>query len=746
MRSRRFVVFAFVLMLLASIGDASPRFVAAQDATPAVSVTPDETELPTETATVTETVTAEPTVTETLAPETPTVTPVLETPSSTATVIPAEVGPAAEPDATLNARNCGQTITGGDFPVYRLCSTTGAGVRFAVMQNGQQVAEIATTSGGTAAISLPNRAPFTLTYLGGNGSDWVPGPGEEARLRYDSAQTFSFQRDPAVAQTWTLMVTVRQAVTWNTGQAIGGACVRILGDDSLEYAAEQCDTDNDGVITFGQLPPRYDADGGSFYDAWMTQAPAGYPLLSYAGGDTRDAANPDNWVANFTYRTNVLRVLTVDDAGNPVPGFCFKIPANQISTDCDRLGPQDPGDGVVVSDGHREGTTLSVKMVAMAPGYSADVTLQSVTIGSGYATELTFVVRPIAAGTGADLRVALNLPNGTSPQWVGGELYGYCFRITPAAGSPSGSVCANQFGEVLIRDLPVGTYSIAQSSNTSTCASIAGSTTFTVTASDLGREKQLTLTVPSCVSTQTCQVVRDAPGRAVDLYYGDLRDRNGNIVSSPFQLSESIPGTVMPLLVGASDRVTAGALSPWVDPTAGATWSTREDWDGNARRLLLNAYAQSGLPYTVSNETQIASLTLISGRSLDIAQVFPGNAAQFPECELWSTAVINVHYQSNVRIYELNATEDTAIPTATSTATATVTATATMTATAPLTPIALTPTVTVANPVPSSTPAAVTALPNTGAGDSSGSSRALFLATAFALLLLFAVGLLRSKR
>lgn len=37
------------------------------------------------------------------------------------------------------------------------------------------------------------------------------------------------------------------------------------------------------------------------------------------------------------------------------------------------------------------------------------------------------------------------------------RFFRYCFRITPAAGSPSGSVCANQFGEMLIRDPPVGT-------------------------------------------------------------------------------------------------------------------------------------------------------------------------------------------------------------------------------------------------------------------------------------------------
>jgi hypothetical protein len=198
-----------------------------------------------------------------------------------------------------------------------------------IVQSGNVIGTTTTISGGVASIELDERIPFRLIPVSGFGAEWTSGVGEEAKIRYGATQQFHFEPAPAVDRMWTMKVRVKEWDFWNgngytVGPPIPGACFRIIGIDGNEYLPEACDTDNDGIVIVGQLPPRLDAARIGFYQAVMTVAPTGYYLRSDPQLGSSSVTNPNEWSATYTYWKQELQVLTVDPDGNSVTGFCFR--------------------------------------------------------------------------------------------------------------------------------------------------------------------------------------------------------------------------------------------------------------------------------------------------------------------------------------------------------------------------------------------------------------------------------------
>ncbi|CAN5387102.1 hypothetical protein BH09CHL1_BH09CHL1_04900 [soil metagenome] len=617
-------------------------------------------------------------VTPTTTPTTPTSTPTPTTPVPTPTPVP------NEPNGNIAVFNCAddhRVFPDGE-PHYQLCFPVAAGVRFAVFQNGMQITTVTTGADGTVPLILPARTPYVLQYLDGNLSPYIPALNQSTMLRYDSSQRFLFVRDPASDHTWTFTATMRGYNDGFTAMTpLGGACAKVVGQDDVEYLPEVCDTDNDGVIVVGQLAPRYDNLGNIFYRMVMTQPPTGYEIRPL-GGSNFDANHPNDITATVNYSTNTLRIHVVDGNGDPVLGYCLLGDGTIHSggVHCDGPSPYVPDDaldGVISFAGLVPGVNHTFESYPTTPGWTPDTNVATFTTTSGVFTDVIYRVHPYgsAAANQADVHVTLAHKDlGPGYAYNDRGLADICYRISGFIGNPAGGACSSSSGEILIRNVPQGSYSLVLNRNNSLCASVPSSKAFAVGAGDLGGTVEVNIEVNDCfyrVGGKTCTVEATAQGRTVDLYYGTLTGAGGGTLLSTVQLSESIPVILSGSLLGAENpdpaHITSAALANWTEPyydgSGGTDWSRRPDWDGNAYQLMLNAYGGVTGDYSLGAKTSRGSYQLQSGVGFSFEWT-DGNTdwSLYPECsrdsdEIW----IFITYESTVNLYELNATENTPV-------------------------------------------------------------------------------------
>ena len=156
------------------------------------------------------------------------------------------------------------------------------------------------------------------------------------------------------------------------GNPITGGCLE-FGD-----LGEQCDDDQDGVITFENVP----AD--TTLDLTETTAPEGYEAF---GGASIDVGQEEIQVpvqhATSGGGVGSLTLFTVDENGNPVPGVCYDI-TGVDGVQCDEDGDGDMGltDLPAGSYGARQNS--------VPDGYELDGNEQSADVEAGGEAQLTF--------------------------------------------------------------------------------------------------------------------------------------------------------------------------------------------------------------------------------------------------------------------------------------------------------------------------------------------------------------------
>ncbi|MGH2550426.1 MAG: hypothetical protein ACRDHN_13615, partial [Thermomicrobiales bacterium] len=613
-------------------------------------------------------------------PLTPTTTP-SPTPSPTPTTpVPTPTPVPNEPNGTIRTQNCADS--GLDFygeSYYELCESSGPGIRFAVIQRGVQTQTLTTGADGSVNISLPSREPYQLQYLDGNESLYVPADGESTRVRYGSSQRFVFIRDPQSDHNWTFTIHMYgYSNGFQDRVSLGGACVKIVGaTDGLDKLPAVCDTDGDGSIVVGQLPPVKTTSGNPDYQAVMTQAPAGYPIVNAYGGIYNHDA-PNSWEANFTYSTNTLRIHVIDENSDPVLGVCLRGDDYVYGgTACD--GPDqfesvtDPLDGTLSFGGIPSGETHSFSLWSAPPGYLPDQSSVSFTSVVGPYTDVYFSMHHYGgtAANQADLHVQLTNKDKGPGFHYDTRFNFLCFRVNPTVGRPVESLCASKEGELLFRNLPQGSYTLVLARNDTNCAAVASSTPFTVGASDLGHTVERSIQIEGCDApdpSPSCTVFRTVVGRSVDIYYGTLTGSNGNDLLNTMQLSESISSFLVSAIVGGDNPdptyLTRTTLAPWTEQYVFGTglidWAAQPDWDSNAYQQMVNAYDQSSSDYILGNSISKGSYTVNAGARVSFYfSPTPEELAPYPECGTgpFSSLLIAYTYANTLNLYELNAAE-----------------------------------------------------------------------------------------
>ncbi|MCC6705722.1 MAG: hypothetical protein IT334_12650 [Thermomicrobiales bacterium] len=244
-----------------------------------------------------------------------------------------------------------------------------------------------------------------------------------------------------------------------------------------------------------------------------------------------------------------------------------------------------------------------------------------------------------------------------------------CYRIAGGIGNPASGACASASGAIRFHNVPQGSYTLALAPISVQCADAPASVAFSVGPGDLGGTVQVPVEYVGCgyKPTTSCTVERAAPGRTVDLYYGQLTGPDGGPALDTLQLSETIPSVLRESLLGAGNpdpaHITSGALAPWSEPyqyeSGTLDWSRRPDWDGNAYKRMLDVYSAASNDYTLNARISHGSYQFTSGAGLDF--IFVDGATDlslYPECaDATGDITILLLYQSTVNIYELNAAE-----------------------------------------------------------------------------------------
>ncbi|HRA48404.1 MAG TPA: SpaA isopeptide-forming pilin-related protein, partial [Thermomicrobiales bacterium] len=222
------------------------------------------------------------------------------------------------------------------------------------------------------------------------------------------------------------------------GNPIVGGCLQ-LGD-----LGEQCDDDNDGTITFENVP------ANQSYDLTETQTPDGFE--PFAGG-TVDVGDSDMQypVPHAAVGGGVgnLTLYTVDENGNPVPNVCYDI-TGVDGVQCDEDGDGDMGLTELPAGQY------GAKQNSVPDGYTLDEQEQSVVVEGGAEAQLTFTSPTAQAQT---FQVTIQ-----SSDDQGNAAGGACYAVLDSNGNQVADACDDGSGSGASFTLPNGDYALTVTS------------------------------------------------------------------------------------------------------------------------------------------------------------------------------------------------------------------------------------------------------------------------------------------
>jgi uncharacterized surface anchored protein len=244
------------------------------------------------------------------------------------------------------------------------------------------------------------------------------------------------------------------------GNALAGACFALAGGTSVGPVCDNGPADTDpaeGKIGIDNVP-----EGA--YTLSETQAPDGYSQaanqdVTVTIGETAEVQVVDQPTAP---EVGVLAITVADADGNALGGACFTYGGASI---CDNgAGDEDPAAGAIRVSGVQVGTYQVANSLAPANFDTADP--QSVDIASGETSTVAFTLAAAAPQTGG-LQLELNDDEGNPVE-------GACISVAPSsnvAGGESLVLCDGGDqdtnpapGVLVVDDLPIGTWTVSQTS------------------------------------------------------------------------------------------------------------------------------------------------------------------------------------------------------------------------------------------------------------------------------------------
>ena len=240
------------------------------------------------------------------------------------------------------------------------------------------------------------------------------------------------------------------------GNPLGGACFELSGASDIGPVCDNGGSDSngeDGIIAI------VDVEAGD-YVLSETNAPDGYSI----GADTNltVAANQttETTVVNKAEpaTTGTLRIQTEDGEGTSIGGACYQVGSLDV---CDNeTGDTDNTPGVIVIVGVVTGD-YTVTETTTPDGFQP-ASEQQVTVNADETAELTFAHEPAEVETGG-LKFTLQDPDGNPAP-------GACITLSDSSNRDGVEYCDggpddqdSAPASLLVNDLPVGAYSVAQS-------------------------------------------------------------------------------------------------------------------------------------------------------------------------------------------------------------------------------------------------------------------------------------------
>jgi uncharacterized surface anchored protein len=242
------------------------------------------------------------------------------------------------------------------------------------------------------------------------------------------------------------------------GNALVGSCFALSGATNVGPVCDNgpADTDPaDGKIGIDNVP-------AGDYNLSETQSPDGYSQaanqnLTVTVGETAEVQVVNQPTAP---EVGVLAITVADDAGNALGGACFTYGGTSV---CDNgTGDENPAHGQIQVSGVRVGTYDVANSVAPANFQTAES--QSVDITSGQTSTVAFVLSAAEPETGG-LQIELNDDQGNPVE-------GACISVAPSsnvAGGETTELCDGGAedtnpapGILVVDDLPVGTWTVSQ--------------------------------------------------------------------------------------------------------------------------------------------------------------------------------------------------------------------------------------------------------------------------------------------
>ena len=592
---------------------------------------------------------------------TPTSTPT-STPTRTATATPTPTpfgSPApSEPNGNVLARNCAVSRP-SELGTFNSGCQPAPAITLAVIQHGVEIDRQTTGADGTFAVQLPDRTPFLLRYIGGNGEEWAVSTGEETRQRYTESTSFSFIPAPEIDQSWTITVQVVSGEYDTLDQPVGGGCAVIERGQTGEVLLGQvCDDDSDGTIVIGKLPP---ADAGG-YRARLVSWPAGYdPDYGEIGYGVEPASQDFVWTAKIYVRRLYPAALihTVDTMLQPVPGFCYIASFGDGSLASWHRCDVDDGsnDGITTISPLAYGGNYVIHLTRYAARWQTNTTAKPIAMNLTGDTPITFQVSRYGndSKAKADLEVATVDQTGRT-RFTSSPI---CYRLWSTTGFFYGEHCADgQESRTIFEDLSVGTYDLTLvTANPEPNCEPGPFEQIAVEVADLGTTVTTTV-VMTCEFAKPppppCEIQTDTV-RHVDVYYGSaIDDQTLETMLKTFELSESIGWTaayVITLENPDPELFLSANLGQWIEPIDSVSWAG-SDWQSDARAALLNLFGQFGDVVVTDENVRLESTQILSSFS-----EFGEDPSLYPECDAFPGAEwveITRAYSVALRFIELN--------------------------------------------------------------------------------------------